>query len=80
MSGHSAHDAADYVPKGLLEDWSRRDPILMLQKFMVEEHGADEQDFVNIRRAILAEIDEAVEWALAQPFPDPATVEDDVYQ
>lgn len=80
MSGHSAHDAADYVPKGLMEDWSRRDPILMLQKFMVEEHGADERDFMNIRREILAEIDEAVEWALAQPFPDPATLEDDVYE
>ncbi len=79
MCGHSAHDAADYVPKGLLEEWSRKDPILMLQKFMVEEHGADERDFVNIRREILAEIDEAVAWALAQPFPDPATLEDDVY-
>ncbi len=80
VSGHSAHDPADYVPKSLHEEWARRDPILMLQKHMVEEHGADEQDFVNLRRQVLAEIEDAVEWALAQPFPDPATLEDNVYE
>ncbi len=79
MSGHSAHDPADYVPQELREQWSRRDPILMLQKHMVEELGADEQDFVNMRTKVLAEIDEAVEWALGQPFPDPATLKDKVY-
>lgn len=79
MSGHSAHDAADYVPTALREEWSRRDPILMLQKQMVEEMGADEQVFVNLRTRVLGEIEEAVSWALDQPFPDPATLEDDVY-
>lgn len=79
MSGHSAHDPADYVPNGLLEEWSRKDPILMLQKYMVENQGADEQDFVRVRQQVLAEIDHAVEWALVQPFPDPATLEDGVY-
>ena len=80
MSGHSAHDPADYVPSKLREEWARRDPILMLQKHMVEELGADEQDFVSLRNQVLAEIDTAVEWALKQPFPDPSTLEDDVYE
>lgn len=80
MSGHSAHDPADYVPKSLRERWSRKDPILMLQKYLVDEHAADERDFVNLRQQVLAEIDQAVEWALAQPFPDPSTLEEDVYE
>lgn len=79
MSGHSAHDPADYVPNQLREEWSRKDPILMLQKYMVENLGADEQDFVNMRKRVLDKISDAVEWALEQPFPDPATLEDDVY-
>lgn len=79
MSGHSAHDPADYVPKRQREEWSRKDPILALQKRMVEEFGADEQDFMDQRKQVLAEIDEALEWALQQPFPEPATLEDDVY-
>ncbi len=80
MSGHSAHDPADYVPNSLREEWSRKDPILMLQKYMVEELGADERDFVNVRKQVLSEIEEAVDWALEQPFPDPSTLEDDVYE
>ena len=80
MSGHSAHDPADYVPKALREEWSRRDPILMLQKHMVDHLGADEQVFVDIRSKVLGEIDEAVAWALEQPFPDPATLEERVYE
>ena len=79
MSGHSAHDPADYVPKPLREQWSRKDPILMLQKRMVEEFGADERDFVDLRGGVMGEIEEAVSWALTQPFPDPATLEDNVY-
>ena len=79
MSGHSAHDPADYVPGSLREEWSRKDPILLLQKRMVDDMGADEQVFVNLRKQVLDEIDEALEWALAQPFPDPGTLEDDVY-
>ena len=80
MSGHSAHDPADYVPNSMREEWSRKDPILMLQRYMVEQLGADEQDFVNIRKQVLGEIEEAVAWALEQPYPDPETVEDDVYE
>ena len=80
MSGHSAHDDAGYVPKSLREEWSRKDPILMLQKHMVEEMGADEQVFVDLRQRVLDEIEEAVSWALAQPFPNPATLEDNVYE
>ncbi len=80
MSGHSAHDLADYVPGSLKEEWSKKDPILMLQKHMVDQEWATEQDFKQLRKGVLDEIDEAVEWALEQPFPDPATLEDNVYE
>ena len=80
MSGHSAHDRAEYVPGALREEWSRKDPILMLQKYMVDRQWATEQDFKQLRKSVLDEIDEAVAWALEQPFPDPASLEDDVYE
>ena len=67
-------------PNQLMEEWSRKDPILMLQRYMVENLGADEQDFVDMRKRVLDKIDTALEWALDQPFPDPATLEDDVYE
>jgi TPP-dependent pyruvate/acetoin dehydrogenase alpha subunit len=80
IGGHSAHDNADYVPDEIKEEWSKRDPILGLQKQMVEKDWAGETDFKKMRAGILAEIDEAVDWALEQPYPDPATLEDNVYE
>ena len=80
VSGHSAHDSADYVPQHVREEWSKKDPILRLQKDMVERGWATEQDFRQIRQGVLDEIDDAVNWALMQPFPDPATLEEGVYE
>jgi pyruvate dehydrogenase E1 component alpha subunit len=79
ISGHSAHDSADYVPGPIKEEWAKKDPILRLQKTMVEKDWAGEMEFKRMREDILAEIDDAVAWALDQPFPDPSTLEDGVY-
>ena len=80
MSGHSAHDDASYVPREMREAWSKKDPILRLQKDMVERNWAAESDFKQLRREVLEEIDDAVDWALQEPLPDPATLEDNVYE
>jgi TPP-dependent pyruvate/acetoin dehydrogenase alpha subunit len=80
MTGHSAHDAAEYVPRAQFEEWSRKDPILMLQHYMVERTWATEVDFKQLHARILAEVDEAVEWAENSPLPDPATLLDGVVE
>jgi pyruvate dehydrogenase E1 component alpha subunit len=80
MTGHSAHDPADYVPRAKFEEWSKRDPILTLQKRMVEWNWATEVDFKHLHAQILNEVDEALEWALRCPYPDPAELTDGVYE
>lgn len=80
MTGHSAHDGAEYVPRALFEEWSRKDPILMLQKQMVEWNWATEVDFKQLHARILAEVDAAVEWAEQSPLPEPSTLLDGVYE
>src|SRR6266581_2958457 len=42
MTGHSAHDDAGYVPKRLFEEWSRKDPILRLERLLSEKSLLDE--------------------------------------
>jgi TPP-dependent pyruvate/acetoin dehydrogenase alpha subunit len=37
MKGHAIHDAAQYVPRALLEYWQRRDPITRFEHYIVEE-------------------------------------------
>ena len=80
MTGHSAHDAAHYVPKELFEEWEKRDPIVRCENRMIEEGWSTRAEIDDLRAGILAEIDEAVAWAEASPYPDPSTLLEDVYE
>jgi pyruvate dehydrogenase E1 component alpha subunit len=80
MTGHSAHDAAHYVPKGMFDEWGKLDPIVRLEARMLEEGWADTAEIEQNRALVRREVDEAVEWADASPLPDPSTVLDDVYE
>jgi TPP-dependent pyruvate/acetoin dehydrogenase alpha subunit len=74
MHGHGAHDDAGYIPSELLEDWRGRDPIERLAGRF--EEGEVEAIWAEVK----AEIDAAVETALAAPMPDPATATERVYR
>jgi TPP-dependent pyruvate/acetoin dehydrogenase alpha subunit len=80
MTGHSAHDAAHYVPKGMFDEWGKLDPITRLETRMLAEGWADQRTLDLARADVHSEVDEAVAWAEKSPFPDPATLEDGVYE
>ena len=80
MTGHSAHDMAHYVPKGLFEEWGKLDPIVRLQTKMLEKGWATQTEIEGVHAAITAEVDDAVAWAEASPFPDASTLLEDVYE
>ena len=80
MTGHSAHDAADYVPKNLWDEWAKLDPITRLEARMRDKGWATQEEFDAVRARIRKEVDEAVAWAEQSPFPDPSTLLDGVYE
>ncbi|HLK47013.1 MAG TPA: thiamine pyrophosphate-dependent dehydrogenase E1 component subunit alpha [Bryobacteraceae bacterium] len=80
MTGHSAHDAADYVPKNLWDEWGKLDPIVRLEARMLDKGWTTQADLDQLHARVHAEVDEAVAWAEQSPFPDPATLLDDVYE
>ncbi len=80
MTGHSAHDAAEYVPAGLREEWAAKDPIARLEKKMVEKDWAAQDEIARMHDEIRQEIDAAVEWAEKSPFPDASELLDNVYE
>ena len=80
MTGHSAHDMAHYVPQGLFEEWGKLDPIVRLEKRMLDESWATQGEIDEAHAAIAREVDDAVAWAEQSPFPDAATLLDDVYE
>ena len=80
MTGHSAHDAASYVPKRLFEEWEKLDPIVRAERRMLDEGWAMQSEIDELHAAVRQEVDEAVAWAEASPYPDPATLLEDVYE
>jgi pyruvate dehydrogenase E1 component alpha subunit len=75
MHGHAAHDDMKYVPKEMVEEWRKRDPIER-QERRLRESGVDVD---QVESEVAAEVDAAVQEALASPMPDPATATDGVF-
>lgn len=80
MTGHSAHDAAEYVPEGLWEEWKRKDPIARVEKRIAEKRWATREEIKRVHEGIRQEVDEAIEWAENSPYPDASELLDNVYE
>jgi TPP-dependent pyruvate/acetoin dehydrogenase alpha subunit len=70
--GHSKSDPAPYRTKEELERWRERDPLTLARQRLLGE-GVPENEIAAVEQAITAEVDQAVENALAAPYPDPVT-------
>jgi TPP-dependent pyruvate/acetoin dehydrogenase alpha subunit len=69
MTGHSAHDAAEYVPEKLKLAWAKKDPIHRLEKLLLAKRIVTKQQIVDLDKQIGQEIDRAVAEAEARPLP-----------
>jgi pyruvate dehydrogenase E1 component alpha subunit len=71
-SGHSRADPGKYRPPGELEEWMKRDPVLLYRARLVEL-GVPEGSLREIEGAVQRAVDEATEAAKASP-PSPIDV------
>jgi len=79
MTGHSAHDDAGYVPPELFAFWEERDPINRFERFLTERGLITKSAIEDLQRRINHEIDEAIQIAEKDPFPEPEDCLKDVY-
>ena len=79
MHGHAEHDPADYVPREMLEQWQQRDPVALFEARLLEHGVLDEEAAAKVREAARQKAIAARQKALADPLPDPATVEQALY-
>ena len=68
--GHSKSDPGAYRPEGELASWLERDPIVLLRARLTAQYEVDEQQLETIERATQERIDQAIDAALAAPYPD----------
>jgi len=79
MRGHSEHDDASYVPREMLEEWRKKDPIQSYETRLRKSGILDEAGQNDVTKRIASELETAVAWAEASPFPEGKDVEQGVY-
>jgi TPP-dependent pyruvate/acetoin dehydrogenase alpha subunit len=68
--GHSKSDPAKYRPPDEVERWLARDPLDLVRARLMDL-GLSEDELAEKDAEIDAQMDRAVEGALAAPYPDP---------
>src|SRR5579883_1448080 len=79
MKGHAIHDAAQYVPRELVEYWQRRDCIARMEKYLIEKKWLTAQENARLIEDIERVLDEDREFAVNSPMPEPNTAVGGVY-
>lgn len=80
MAGHSSSDdPTRYRPDALVEEWSRKDPIVRFEAYLRNEGLLDDEKALHVRDAAAGVIQEAVERVEEAAWWAPDTLFDDVY-
>ena len=69
-----------YRSKQEEQTWrSERDPIKNYTRWLIDQKLADQKQLAQIESELASEMDRAVEFAIASPYPKPEEVDQDVY-
>jgi TPP-dependent pyruvate/acetoin dehydrogenase alpha subunit len=79
MHGHAEHDPADYVPKEMYDEWSKKDPVELFENVLLQAGVLDTDTVKQIREDARQLAIAARRKALADPMPEPSTIEEGVY-
>jgi pyruvate dehydrogenase E1 component alpha subunit len=82
FTGHHVGDVSRDYYRAKQEEhlWkTERDPLQVMSAWLLENGAADAAALDQAKTEIEAEIEQAVQFALATPYPDAARVTEDVY-
>ena len=79
MRGHGEHDDFSYVPRELLEQYEKRDPLTVARGRLTAEGALTAAELDAVERECQEEVDRSYHQALNEPEPDPSTVTEGVY-
>lgn len=79
MHGHSEHDPAKYVPRELLEEWTKKDPILKAEQQLKQLGYVEEAYFYEVAERVKNEVEAGVEFAEQSPLPEGPEVLEGVF-
>jgi pyruvate dehydrogenase E1 component alpha subunit len=79
MLGHAIHDGAEYVPRELLAEWEKRDPVRNYEAKLLADGLTDQAELDELQQRCAVEVTDAIAFAEQSPLPDPASVNERVY-
>ncbi len=77
--GHFEGDPCNYRPEGELEQWLKKDPIVLYEKKLKKEGVLDDKKIKSIKDSVKKEVDESVEFARQSPQPDVEELYKDIF-
>ncbi len=70
--GHAGHDPAKYMPDELLQRYmAEKDPVKNFRTYLLAEGVVTDDSLAELDDRVAAEFEEAYEYALASPLPEP---------
>lgn len=69
MQGHAAHDTAWYVPKEMLKEWKKRDPVEQFERKLLQNGIIDEMKKRTVTEEVQRLVSNAVAQAESSPMP-----------
>jgi acetoin:2,6-dichlorophenolindophenol oxidoreductase subunit alpha len=78
--GHVLGDQDGYMDKGEKDAAKARDPVPLFRQWLIDTKTATEAELAALETAIDTEIDEALVFTLASPFPDATELRRDVFE
>ncbi|MEM7538233.1 MAG: thiamine pyrophosphate-dependent dehydrogenase E1 component subunit alpha, partial [Chloroflexota bacterium] len=72
MMGHAIHDGAEYVPRELLDEWEKKNPVMRYEQKLIEMGVTDQEEVDEIKHRCQVEVVDAIEFAEQSPMPNPA--------
>ena len=69
MRGHEEASGTDYVPDQLIAEWGQKDPVVRLERLLLEQGVMPPNEHLAVRAEIKAKVDALVDEALAAPQP-----------
>jgi TPP-dependent pyruvate/acetoin dehydrogenase alpha subunit len=79
MRGHGEHDDFSYVPRQLLDEYAKRDPLVVARKRLTSEGVFSPDELDALEQDCRQEVDASYHQALSEPAPDPASLMEGVY-
>lgn len=69
MRGHEEASGTKYVPKELMVEWAKKDPVENFENYLIKEEVIDAKYAETIRKKIKKEIDEGLNEAFEEKLP-----------